>query len=272
MASSTISDPAQSQLSQAVQDIYEGVADWRLWAFLGWHDIRQRYRRSTLGPLWLTLSMAVSVASIGLIWGTLFNLNAAEFVPYLCVGLLIWNLIIALVTEGCSTFTGASGYITQTNRPVSTYVLWVIWRNLLVSAHTFLVYIGVVFVFQIWPNTHTVWVLLGMPLMILAITWPALLFGIIATRFRDIPQIVGSILTVLFFVTPVLWKVEQLGSRGWIAEWNPLTHIINLVRNPLLGQPLTPLAWEVAIATAVVGWLLTFVLFARYRGRIAYWL
>lgn len=265
-------DPEQSQLGRAVRDLKDGLADWRLWGFLGWHDIRQRYRRSTLGPLWLTLSMVVTVISIGLIWGTLFGLDAKEFVPYLCVGMVVWNLIVGIVTEGCQAFIGAGGYITQTNRPVSTYAFWVIWRNLLISFHTSLVYIGIVPVLGIWPNQHTLMALPGLLLLVLAITWPAFLFGIIAARFRDIPQIVQSILTVAFFVTPVIWKAEQLGPRAYIAQWNPLTHIMDLVRAPLLGQPLTPLAWEMAGATALVGWLVTFALFVRYRGRIAYWL
>jgi len=256
----------------AIRDIRRGLADWRLWTFLGQHDIRQRYRRSTLGPIWVALSVAVNVACIGLIWGTLFGLNAREFVPYLCLGTLVWNLVLGLVADGCQSFISAGGYITQTNRPLSTYMFWVVWRNLLVAMHTLIVYAGVVVIFQVWPNQNTLWVFPGLVVLLAATTWPVLLLGMISARFRDIPQIVQSIFTIMFFVTPVLWKAEQLGERAYIAHWNPLAHVIDLVRAPLLGQPLELFSWAMAIATAVVGWTVTFAVFARYRARISYWL
>jgi ABC-type polysaccharide/polyol phosphate export permease len=262
--------------ARAFQDLRAGLADWRLWSFLGGHDIRQRYRRSTLGPLWVALSMAVNIACIGLIWSTLFRLNPREFVPYLCLGTMIWNFIVGLGTDGCQSFIGAGGYITQTNRPISTYMFWVIWRNLLVASHTFVVYLAVAVVFQIWPNRNTLWVVPGLLVLLLASTWPVMLLGMISARFRDIPQIIQSIFTVLFFVTPVLWKAEQLGERAYIAHWNPLTHVIDLVRAPLLGLPLSGFAWAMAIGTALLGWtftvVVTVVVFARYRARISYWL
>lgn len=265
-------DDPLGRLGLAVRDIQRGLADWRLWTFLGKHDIHQRYRRSTLGPLWVALSVAVTVASIGFVWGALFGLNAREFVPYLCLGTLVWNLVLGLANDGCQSFIAAQSYITHTNRPVSTYAFWVIWRNLLVAAHTLVVYVGVVVVFQLWPNENTLWVLPGFVVMLAATTWVVLLLGLVSARFRDIPQIIQSMLTVLFFVTPVIWKADQLGERVWLAHWNPLAHVIDLVRAPLLGQPLAGFTWAMAIATAVVGWSVTFVLFARYRGRISYWL
>ncbi len=216
--------------------------------------------------------MAVNVASIGLIWSTLFNLKAHEFVPHLCLGMMVWNLILGMCSEGCMSFISAGGYITQTNRPLSTYVLWVAWRNVLIAAHTFLVYIGVAAAFQIWPTAQTLAVIPGTALMLLSTTWLPLTLGILSARYRDLPQIIQSILTVLFFITPVLWRSEQLGERAYIAEWNPLTHIIDLVRAPLLGEPLSPFTWGMALATAILGWGLALYLFARYRQRIPYWL
>jgi ABC-2 type transport system permease protein/lipopolysaccharide transport system permease protein len=258
--------------TRAFQDLRAGFADWRLWRFLGEHDIRQRYRRSTLGPLWVALSMGINVTCIGLIWSTLFRLNPADFVPYVCLGTIIWNLIVGLGTDGCQAFISAGGYITQTNRPISTYMFWVIWRNLLVASHTFTVYLVVAVVFRIWPHWNTLWIVPGLLVLLAATTWPVLLLGMISARFRDMPQTIQSIFSVLFFVTPVLWQADQLGERAYIAHWNPLAHVIDLVRAPLLGQPLSGFSWAMAIGTAIVGWSFTLAVFARYRSRISYWL
>src|SRR5580692_7735728 len=62
-------------------DIVTGVVLWRLWGRLGWNDILQRYRRSVLGPFWLTASMAIMVVSLGVIYAELFNQPIDDFLP-----------------------------------------------------------------------------------------------------------------------------------------------------------------------------------------------
>jgi ABC-2 type transport system permease protein len=260
------------QIRLALHDIARGSADWRVWTFMAQHEIRQRYRRSTLGPLWLTLGLAVNVTAISTIWSHLFSLEPRDFVPYLTLGMMVWNLIVGMVVEGCHTFNTASGYITQTNRPLSTYAFQTVWRNLLIASHSLVVYIGVATVFALVPNRNTLWVLASLPLLLVTISWPPLLLGVLSARFRDIPQIIQNVLTVAFFVTPVLWHAEQLGDRAFFATLNPMAHIIELVRRPLLGQPLAVESWIWALGTAAIGWSVTIVVFARNRARVPYWL
>jgi len=262
----------KEQLARGLQDLHAGFADWRLWGYLGWHDIRQRYRRSKLGPFWLTASMGIHVAAIGLVWSSLFGLSARDFLPYLCAGTVVWNLILGNVTEGCGTFVVASNYISQINRPVSVYAFWVIWRNLLVFVHTLAVYVAVALIFRLWPNLNTLQVLIGFPVLLLAVSWPPLLLGLITARFRDIQQLVQSLMTMVFFVTPIIWRLDQLRDRAYLATLNPLTHLIEIVRAPLLGHPIPGLSLAASVATLLIGWFVTLGLFSRYRGRIAYWL
>jgi ABC-2 type transport system permease protein/lipopolysaccharide transport system permease protein len=260
------------QLDLALRDLGRGLADWRVWTFMAQHEIRQRYRRSTLGPLWLTLGLAIHVIAISTIWSHLMSLTAREFVPYLTIGLMIWNLIVGTVVEGCHSFTAACGYITQTNRPLSAYAFQTLFRNLLIAAHNLIVYVAAALVFQLAPNQHTLWVVPGVVAMILAMSWAPFLLGVLSARFRDIPLIVQSVMTVVFFLTPVLWHAEQLGERAFFASMNPLAHLIEVVRAPLLGKPLAAQNWIVTLATAGLGWSLTLLVFARNRARIPYWL
>src|SRR3979411_3014414 len=80
-------------MATAWSDMIAGLASWRLWVRLGWNDILQRYRRSILGPFWLTASMAVMVIALGGLYSQLFNTPIHDFLPFLCVGLLVWNLM-----------------------------------------------------------------------------------------------------------------------------------------------------------------------------------
>src|SRR4249920_1897323 len=91
----------------ASRDIRDGILLWPLWGRLGWNDILQRYRRSLLGPFWLTASMAIMVVSLGILYAELFNTPINDFLPFLCVGLLVWNLISSFLIEGGTIFTGA---------------------------------------------------------------------------------------------------------------------------------------------------------------------
>ena len=261
-----------SPLAAGLEDLRAGFANWQLWGYLSWHDIRQRYRRSKLGPFWATASMAFHIACIGVVWGALFEMPAREFVPYLCAGMMVWSLILGCITEGCNTFVAATPFILQINRPLSVYAFWAFGRNLLMFAHTFPVYLAVVLLFHPPLNVHTLGVLGGLPLLALALSWSTLLLGLLTARFRDIQQIVQSLMTMFFLVTPILWRLDQLGDRRFLATLNPFTHLIDVVRAPLLGQSIPPAAVATCAAVAILGWGVTLPLFGRYRGRIAYWL
>jgi ABC-type polysaccharide/polyol phosphate export permease len=100
----------------------------------------------------------------------------------------------------------------------------------------------------------------------------ALVCAIVSARYRDVPVIIGNIIAVLFWLTPLMYFPEQLGRRRYIADYNPFTHMIALVREPLLGGAPSLNDWLVVLAMAVFGWIGTFLFFARFRARIVYWL
>jgi len=258
-------------LHGALTDLRGGLSDWRVWTFLAHHDIRARYRRSTLGPLWLTLSMAIQISAMGVVWATLFNMEIRTFIPYLSLGMLIWSFITSVVGEGSLCFVSSAGYITQTKRPLTTYVFQLVFKNLLIAGHTFLVYLVTAIVFQITPTPAMLLAVPGVVLFVLALAWAPLFLGPIGARFRDIPQVIQSILMVVFFITPVMWKPDMLGERALIAILNPLTHLVAIVRLPLLGEAPSTLNWTVALLTAAVGWTLAIGSFVRVRTRIPYW-
>src|SRR5665647_2124143 len=106
---------------RALADLAEGMARWRLWFHLGWSDILQRYRRSVLGPFWLTASMAIMVLSLGVLYGELFKVKLSEFIPFICVGLIIWGFISSILIEGGSVFTAHELFIKQIRLPYTVY-------------------------------------------------------------------------------------------------------------------------------------------------------
>ena len=273
--SASVLPPAPSQTELALLDILQGARARHLWGLLGWQDIRRRYRRSVLGPFWLTLSMGVLVATLGTLYGTLLKVEFAVYVPFLALGFIVWTLISGLITDGCAAFTSAESIIKQTNLPLSVHVYRMVWRNLLTFCHNAAIFFVVAAVFSIWPGWTGLLALPGLVLLCLNGMWLGLFLGIVSARFRDVPPIVASVVRIAFFVTPIIWMPELMSSRaamlGLVLDLNPFFHFLELVRAPLLGQVPGLLSWLAVSGMTLGGWLATFALFRRYRRRIAYW-
>ena len=255
----------------ALADLWEGVNSLHLWPMLGWLEIRQRYRRSILGPFWLTLSTGVLIGAMGPLYGRLLGQDLAGYFPYLAISLILWQFISGMINESCVAFVAAESYIKQTRLPLTVHVLRVVWRNLIIFAHNVVI---VVLVLLFYPPTIG-WELLTVPLGCLLVAvngvWFGILLGLLSARFRDIPQIIMSITQVAFFLTPILWKREMVGRYSWSVDVNPIYHFLEIVRGPLIGQPATATTWLTVASITVVGYAVALVLFSRFRSRIPYW-
>ena len=273
--SAFVPPPAPSQTELALLDILHGARARHLWGRLGWQDIRRRYRRSMLGPFWLTISMGVLVAALGTLYGALLNVEFADYVPYLALGFIVWTLTSNLITDGCIAFTGAESIIKQTNLPLSVHVYRMVWRNLLIFSHNAAIFVVVAVLFSIWPGWTGLLAVPGLVLLCLNGMWVGLFLGIVSARFRDVPPIVASVVRIAFFATPIIWMPELMPRRALmlalVLDFNPFFHFLELVRAPLLGQVPGLLSWLAVSGMTLGGWLATFALFRRYRWRIAYW-
>ncbi len=254
-------------------DLVAAIRGWEFWGTLGWNDIKQRYRRSVIGPFWLTITQAVMVVCIGVLYSFLFKVPVSEYLPYVTLGLLLWGFMSSLVSEGCTAFTANENFLKQMSMPKSSFVIRLIWRNLLMLAHHMIIYIPVVFIFAVPVKLTVLWAVVGLVLICITAYWVALFLGMICARFRDIPPLINSLLQVGLFVSPIMWKKEGMGKTVEIlAAINPIYYYLELIRAPLLGQPIDYEVWLVALSITVIGLVFTMACFARYRARIAYWL
>ena len=263
---------ATSPAAQAVLDVAAGLRAWDLWSMLGWQDIRRRYRRSKLGPFWLTISMGVLVGALGVLYAGLFRVDVADYLPFIATGFIVWAFIASLITEGCDAFIAAERIVKQIALPLSVHVYRTLWRNLIVLAHNALIYVVVVVAFAVEPGWAALLALPGLVLLCLNGLWVGLLLGLVCARFRDVPPIAASVVQVAFFLTPIIWKPELLPDRAPVLDLNPFYHVVELVRAPLLGQVPSLHSWLAVASFALAGWLLTLIMYRRFRWRIAYWL
>ena len=254
------------------QEVAAGFRAWPVWIIMGWDDIRQRYRRSVIGPFWITLSMGIFIMILGVIYSRLFHTELQSYLPYLTVGFVVWGFMSAAANDSCIAFIDANRIIKQIKLPYSVYILRVVWRNFIIFLHTIVIYIPMAIIFKIEPNLTTLYAIPGLIMVCVNLIWLTTVVAILSTRYRDIQPIVGTVIQLGMFATPIMWTVSSLGNDKFVAEINPVYHLIEIIRAPLLGVAPEPLSWLVACGLAVVGSAFAVALMVRASRRIVFWL
>ena len=257
----------------AAADIASGLSAWDMWGRLGWRENKRRYRRTVIGPFWSTLSLAVFVIVLGVVWSRLWQQDPKDYMPYLTSGMVVWLLLSVTISESCIAFINLETLIKQVRVSYTLLACAVVWRNVIVFFHNILIFLLVAIYASVAVNAATLLVGPGLLLFCANAVWVVLLLGIACVRYRDIQQLVTTLLQVSMFVTPVFWQPAQLGGDlQFVVQFNPLYHFIEIVRAPLLCRIATAETWFVVAGMAVAGWAVVFFLFSRFRRRIPYWL
>lgn len=259
-------------------DLKKGLAQRELWLALGWQDIKQRYRRSTLGPLWITIATGVMALALGLLYSLLFQQDLASFLPHVAVGLILWGFISGCIKDGSEVFIANEGLIKQLPSALSVHVYRLVWKQFLFLLHNLVIWLVLLAVFRPSLGWEVLLVVPAMALMIANGIWVTMFFGIIATRFRDVAPLLDSLVQLAFYMTPIVWTTKTLRDQGGavaerarIAEINPLYHYLEIVRGPMIGEPVPAYHWGIVGVLTVLGLALALLVMRRWRFRVSYW-
>lgn len=249
-------------------------AEMRRWWSLAWADTRFRYRRTTLGPFWIALSMAATVFSVGLVFGTLFGNDLARYLPYFALGLIVWTFISQCILEGSLVYVQSAGYIKSTALPLPLHVYRLLGRQLIQLGHNAILPVGLWLMFRWHIDAGALLALLGVAIGAVALFGAMLALSIVCTRYRDLHQIVAAIMSLLFLLTPIIWMPGSVRSPGLdlVVQANPLHYLVEIVRQPLLGAAPDLSVWLTATAIALASLLAGVAFHARFRHRVVYWL
>ncbi|WP_245475822.1 ABC transporter permease [Bradyrhizobium sp. Leo170] len=262
---------AEAVPQQAIADLMDGAQRYPLWGHLAYHDIRQRFRRSMLGPFWLTLTMGIMIGAMGLVFSTLFKQDVAQTLPYIAIGIIFWGLLTNCINEGAQAFISAESFIRNVPVPVSVHFYRMMARNVFIWLFNMAIYVFIVAVFRISLDWSAILFLPGFILFLINTAWIALASAILSTRYRDMPQVITNVIQVVFFVTPVFWSPSVMSHRPAFVALNPFYHLLAIVREPLLGTQPPVQSWLFCIGLAIVGLAFTIWLYRRAHARISYW-
>ena len=259
---------------QLFADIAAGIRAWPAWVFKGWLDIVLRYRRTAIGPLWLVITTGLMILCLAVIGPILFGGGNTNFIPYMVSGILCWTYISLSISELSSAFAENAADIRAVRTPYSTYLLRVLFRNQVVFAHLLIIYVIALILHEelIVPNL----VLFAVNVAVVSV-WLFLVgfwLSLVCSRFRDVQQVVTAILQVAFLLTPVFWdKSLILGkSRSWVVEFNPLFHLLELLRAPLLGSVPSASSYIVTAIGIACSLAIAIPLYRRCVHRLPLWL
>lgn len=253
-------------------EIFSGIFYlYNIWVTLGWLDIKQRYRRSTIGPFWLTISTLIMVAALGLVYSVLFKQSLNDYLPYLAVGLIVWTFVSTLILESCEVFTSAETMIKQVRLPFTVHVMRMVWRNVIIFLHNSVVLFAVLLFFVNSWNFSLVTIPFAVLIIVINGLSTGIILGVVCTRFRDVSPIVTNVIQLTFFITPIFWKPESLVSRAWLIKYNPIHHFIDLIRMPILYGEVPLLSWSVTFMITVTLMISAMFVLKYFKHRIAYW-
>jgi ABC-type polysaccharide/polyol phosphate export permease len=217
--------------------------------------------------------MGITASGLAFLFGALFHQDWKSTVAYISAGLMVWTFITTTLLDGCTAILGQSGIIRNVKLPFMVHILRVLLRNIIILLHSVPVVVLFLFIAHVQLSLPMLLVIPGLVIVCVWLLGASYGIAVLAARFRDIPQLVTYLLQFAMFITPVFWRVEQMGGhRAHIVTLNPLAHMVIVVRDPLLGVAPPMISWEIAISTTLVTLVLATGIVAACRKRIALWI
>lgn len=244
---------------------------------LAYLDVKNRYRRTLLGPFWAVLSALLFIISLGIVYSLLWQSEVGDFLPYFSAGYITWLMMTSVANEATISFSGQGAIIKHTRNPLALHLLRLIARNFIVFLHMLPVHFGLMMYFGKSFSLESIALLIpGFAMFGLLLLSASIVLGIVAARYRDLAQVVQSILQFAFFVTPIVWKADLLAGKELpyllVVVLNPFYHTLELVRRPLIGETASLMTWAYCSLLAILLVSLALFLLGRYRNRIVFWI
>lgn len=246
---------------------------WQIWLMLATQDIKIRYQRSAIGPLWVTIRIAITIYSTGYIYSHLFKTNTVDYFPFIASGLIGWGFLSSLLTESTHILLESAVYIRNQEFFLSIFILRMIMRNMIVLAHNLLAFIPLYALTSLTFGYYTLQLIPHLMLLICnAYVWGTY-FAILGVRYRDFPQVIQSILQILFLLTPIMWMPQLLSSSlQSYLNYHILYHALNCIRYPLLNQPVPFISELVLLGCLGMGSMAYLITLKKYKTQLVFWL
>lgn len=258
-----------------VIQIYNSLKAPEFWAYSGWLDIITRYRRTRFGLFWMLMPPLLYVGGIGYFYAKLLNADVGSFIPHLGLGYLVFRMTSMVITESAVMLNANQAFILDGHARLTDFTFKVIFKALFYFFSAFPIIAAVLWLAPGFDLLGGVQALAGLLLVLANLVWLSTVIGLLGARFPDVHELMGSIFIFAFILTPILWGAERAPvgtAHGILMRANPLFHLIEIVRAPLLGKALDVTTLPYTVAMTLAGVALAYVFYRRYSKFVPVWL
>jgi len=252
--------------------IYYCFTNWHIWFYTSVNDHLIKFRRTKLGNIWSIITNLIIISLMCLVWSVIFKLDIKNFYPYLMNGFIIYSLINNSLNESLSLIHEKFKQV-YLNIPIPLLYLVIRGASKQIFDYiSFLPIILLVFIIEGFDLLILPLFFVGFIILFIFIILASSILSVCSTRFRDIPPLIRSLLSILTLLTPIFWKKEMLGEyQNWIYL-NPFTFLVEVLRDPLLGKIPDLKVYVFSILLIIFLYIINIFLF-RFKGtRVVFWI
>jgi lipopolysaccharide transport system permease protein len=266
-----VADQRRFTWARCREDIAPFVTRHVTWRALAAGDIRSKYRRTFLGPWWITATNAISALIMGLVAGRFLGADMRTYLPHFMVSMTIWNFISSSLNESCNTMINAGGMIKAVDMPLLIHIMRMVHRNLIIFLHNIAV-VPLVWLVYPWPiGFQSLLAPIGLVIVYVFVVSASTIISMICVRYRDVSPVMASVLQLLFFVSPIIWVPTQIKGGALIVTLNPIAYLLAVTRDPIMNVQPHLMTWVGAIGIVGAGTIAMAYIYTRYRSRVVYW-
>lgn len=236
-------------------------------------EISQRYKQSILGYAWVVLNPLFQIIVLSFVFSTVFRVSfySVPYIIFLVVGLLPWNFFALSLASSVNSLTSNSSLITKIYFPREILVYGTIIAKMVDFFYSCLVLIPFFIFYKTTLTTQVFWVI---PIFIIQVVFTAglsLLISAFNLFYRDIQYLLTLITSLWFYLTPIIYPVEQFPEKyRFIFSLNPMSVIINAYRQVIFtDMPPNIASLKIAALTSVFLFLFAFLIFKKLEGKFA---
>ena len=242
------------------------------WTAFAWEDIKTTYRRTVFGVAWITVVFLVMIGVKFIIFGgtSVSNGENGNFVAYLTVGFLIWTFI-SNVLSSSNCLLQFENWIKNDTIPIAGFPIIVLLRCLFNFVFTLIACLIILALDRV-TLSPAIWSVTPALLLIFVMSYfTILLFAIIGLRYRDFTQIITAYVRAAIFLTPIFWYPENMGEMMKYLWWNPVSHFLWIVRDPIVDGTIPVMSWIYCSVLTVLISFMAIVTYKLTRRHLIFW-
>lgn len=255
------------------KEIKKSLESSDFWIFSAKINTYKRYRRSSIGPWWLTINLLIFVLSVGLIWSILWKINLKVYLPFFLFGMVFWEIVSSTVNKSISVFKLNEQLIKTVNVPKLNFNFQVSSIILINFLHNCLIIIPLGILLNLFNSSFAIFMLI--PTLILFsinVFFLSIIISVLCVKFKDLDMILEHIMRIIFLITPIIWMPEILPEKSLFLKINFLYPYVEIFRSPLIGNFPDLSQYVSVICVTIILAFISIIIYEKNKNKLVFWL